>query len=606
MKKLSTIFICLLMIFTCAMAGCASFSIDKVKYYNEVLATVGEEKITRYDLLSAYNSYGKSYYATQLGESEEQALASTLDLLIDREVLYQYGVENNDLYKPTEYQVNEIVKEMFNSLDSEMESFVKTSKKLLNIKEDETTSSDESSSDEKYLLEDYAYKKRAVIVKKDGVDTIEIIEEEPEIVHQYLSSEYLKDHTKKGIVNEIKSKYLSHFSEELTETEGNYAKAIENKSIELLAESLIDYEKYLRDEDGDEYSKNTADLLYRYFERNFTSQIKSQYLENIRTYYLKNIQTYNIELLNTEFAKLTKASYNKYNDEDEVEDYKEDIKAIGTDGDSVLYHPTMEDGTQVGYFIHTLINFSDEQKSDIENLEEEKDETIKQAKKALIVKNTTAKARNLETGIVEEDAEVVTLEEILEEYNTITGTYEEKLAKFVNFMFKYTGDHKSTLVQGMPYVVGTNGVSQMEEAFTNESIKLMETGIPGAMTTVNSVSDIMSAAITSYGIHFVFYVSDVNSYDVDANDYNSTYISAENIDKKEHLNLYTKVLNPLTGETYFDMLFNKVYPAESSSNHSSNNDYDKYEDNILTNTKNTEKHKVTKYSSKIKGTKTAL
>ena len=128
------------MIFTCAMAGCASFSIDKVKYYNEVLATVGEEKITRYDLLSAYNSYGKSYYATQLGESEEQALASTLDLLIDREVLYQYGVENNDLYKPTEYQVNEIVKEMFNSLDSEMESFVKTSKKLLNIKEDETTS----------------------------------------------------------------------------------------------------------------------------------------------------------------------------------------------------------------------------------------------------------------------------------------------------------------------------------------------------------------------------------------------------------------------------------------------------------------------------------
>ena len=71
----------------------------------------------------------KSYYATQLGESEEQALASTLDLLIDREVLYQYGVENNDLYKPTEYQVNEIVKEMFNSLDSEMESYVKTSKK---------------------------------------------------------------------------------------------------------------------------------------------------------------------------------------------------------------------------------------------------------------------------------------------------------------------------------------------------------------------------------------------------------------------------------------------------------------------------------------------
>ena len=605
MKKLSTIFICLLMIFTCAMAGCASFSIDKVKYYNEVLATVGEEKITRYDLLSAYNSYGKSYYATQLGESEEQALASTLDLLIDREVLYQYGVENNDLYKPTEYQVNEIVKEMFDSLDSEMESYIETSKKLLDIKIDEKTT-DESSSETAYLLEDYAYKKRAVVVKKDGVDTIEIIEEEPEIVHQYLSSEYLKDHTKKGIVNEIKTKYLAHYSETLQETEGDFAKAIENKSIELLAESLIDYEKYLRDDNGKEFSKNTSDLIYRYFERTFSSQIKSQYLENIQNYYLKNIQVYNIELLNTEFTKLTKASYNKYNDSDEAEDYKSDIKAIGTDGDSVLYHPTMTDGTKVGYFIHTLINFSDEQKSDIENLEEEKDATIKEAKKALIVKNTTAKARNIETGLVEEDAEVVTLEEILEEYNNITGTYEEKLSQFINFMFKYTGDYQSTLVQGMPYVVGTNGVSQMEEAFTNESIKLMETGIPGAMTSVNSVSEIMNAAITSYGIHFVFYVSDVNAYDVESYDYNATYIAEENIAGKEHLNLYTKVLNPLTGETYFDMLFNKVYPAQSSSNHSSNNDYSAYEETILTNAKNTEKHKVTKYTSKIKGTKTAL
>ena len=107
------------MIVTCGLAGCATFSINKVKYYNEVLATVDETKITRFDLLSAYNSYGNSYYVQQLGQSEEEALKSTLDLLIDRELMYQYALDNDAMYRPTAYQVNEIIKEMFNSLDEQ-------------------------------------------------------------------------------------------------------------------------------------------------------------------------------------------------------------------------------------------------------------------------------------------------------------------------------------------------------------------------------------------------------------------------------------------------------------------------------------------------------
>ena len=80
-KKFSAILICLLMIVTCGLAGCASFSIDKVKYYNEVLAKVDDTKITRFDLLNAYNSYGNSYYVQQMGQSESQALQSTLYLV---------------------------------------------------------------------------------------------------------------------------------------------------------------------------------------------------------------------------------------------------------------------------------------------------------------------------------------------------------------------------------------------------------------------------------------------------------------------------------------------------------------------------------------------
>ena len=86
-KKLSAILLCCLMIITCSLAGCATFSIDRVKYYNEVVATVGEKNITRSDLLSAYNSYGYSYFVSQEGQTETEAMNSTLDILIDRELL---------------------------------------------------------------------------------------------------------------------------------------------------------------------------------------------------------------------------------------------------------------------------------------------------------------------------------------------------------------------------------------------------------------------------------------------------------------------------------------------------------------------------------------
>ena len=114
------------MVITCGLAGCAGFKIDKVKYYNEVVAKVGETNITRYDLLSAYNSYGKSYYVSQMGQSEQEALSSTLNLLMDREALYLYAsnAENNTTYKPTAYQVNSIVENMYSSLDKQMDTYL--------------------------------------------------------------------------------------------------------------------------------------------------------------------------------------------------------------------------------------------------------------------------------------------------------------------------------------------------------------------------------------------------------------------------------------------------------------------------------------------------
>lgn len=604
MKKFTVIIICLLMVFACNLAGCASFSIDKEKYYNEVLVSVGDTHITRFDLLTAYNSYGKTYYVNQLGQDESTALNSTLDLLIERESLYQYALTQGDLYKPTAYQVNEIVNDMFESLDSQIETYMETARTILNIEKEEEPTEESDSSSTAYLYENYVYKKRANVVK-DGSNykIVYIEEEEPTISCKLLDDRYLNDHTETGIISAIKSAYLTHLSEQ------NNNAQVEKKALQLLSSDLISYEKYLLDGNGKHYSKSFSDLLYRYLERDFNSKIQSQYLENIRTYYLKN-EDLDIQLLLDTYQYASQVSYELYNGADEIEDYKSAIKDIGTKGDTVLYHPNMTDGTKFGYFLHTLISFDEDQKTSISNLANEPDEELRETEINKIIAQTKIQARNAETGLVDEDSDYITLAEILEEYNLITGTYEEKLSKFIDFMFKYTGDAESTLVSGMPYVVGHNyntdeDYSAMVSEFNAEATKLMESGARGTMSSF-SLDNIGEMCVTEYGIHFLFYVDDVAAYDINPQDYLSAYIQSDNKEGLEYLNLYNKVVNPLTGKTYFDMLFDAVYPANSSSNYTSNTGYDAEEERLINLIQSQNGHKVTKYISKINATKTSL
>ena len=102
-----------------------------------------------------------------------------------------------------------------------------------------------------------------------------------------------------------------------------------------------------------------------------------QCVENIRTHYLKN-ETFDVEVLLDAYKEASEVAYELYDEEDEIEDYKTAIKSIGTKGDTVLYPPDMTDGTKYGYFLHTLINFDEQQKTDIKNLANEPDEDKRQ------------------------------------------------------------------------------------------------------------------------------------------------------------------------------------------------------------------------------------
>jgi len=162
----------------------------------------------------------------------------------------------------------------------------------------------------------------------------------------------------------------------------------------------------------------------------------------------------------------------------------------------------------------------------------------------------------------------------------------------------------------MPYVIGHNystdeSYSDMVAEFTAESVKLMENGVKGTMSNL-SMDNIGEMCVTEYGIHFIFYVGDVKEYDVDSSSYNSAYIQDENISGLEDLNLYNKIINPLTEKTYFDMLFDAVFPASSGSIYTSKTGYDDEEERLINLIQSQEGHKVTKYTTKINATKTSL
>lgn len=610
MKKFSAIIFCFLFLITCSLTGCAGFSVNKVKYYNEVVATVGNTNITRYDLLTAYNSYGNSYYVSQLGKSEEEAMEETLNILMDRESLYQYAYGKAE-YKPSAYQINNAIQELFDNVDSSMDDYVKQAKRILNIKivEDSADSNNETA----YKYSDYDTNivgKRAELKTENGVDYISYVKKADPAYKCVLgvnNEEALKDFESDNTIELIISTYFDNFYKSLKDEEKQ--DAIYNKAISLLSQDLISSERYLRDANGKAYNTVTKDLVKRYFKKSFDDKVKSLYLTNVRTQYLKNAKNeLSINALVEKYIELVQTDYLKYANFESS--YKSAMKDAGTKADEILYHRDLSDGTKFGYFIHCLIKFDDSdnnnQVQDLKTLELFKnagmdDEEYRSNYNAIVLGRTKAQARDIETGLIDEDSKEYSLNEILDEYKQVTN-----LNQFITFMFRFSED-TATLSQGMPYVVGTNGNSAMETAFTDEAVRLMTEGKAGDMTPATTNTDSengVTMCITSYGIHFLYFVGEVGDFDVPFSELETAYIASSNKDGNDN-NLYYKELNPLTHQTYFDMLFDKVYPAASSSDtYASTNGYTARENEIIQETRKANPAKI--YETKLKATKTSL
>ncbi|MFQ6724110.1 MAG: hypothetical protein ACLRFE_02085 [Clostridia bacterium] len=587
MKKFTTIFMTCLIMLVVVLTGCSTFRIDKVKYYNEVLAKVGDETITRLDLVNAYNSYGRTNFVTQAGQSEAEAMVSTMNILVQRKLMVKYAEDNMDKFQLTKYEINNVYRETVDSLLESISSNMDTARKIYNLELDEDKE-DEVEEAEKFTLSEYDYEKRVEIIngqikfidtntEKDA-DTQELVLEEK------YATNYPQYH-QSAIVNGL----LAKFKEELYANKDKedvvlYQKVCD-KAIELTCNNLINYEYYLR-ENNQKLSTKQDDLLFRYVERNYESQLENAYITKINNYYLKTETLSNESVINA-FKAMYESDYAKYvNDADAY-----NTVIVKTDSELTYYHPTNTDA-EFGYFLHVLLPLNNVE-SDLTWLKEHRHlytdeqyeiEQMELINQIMCAQRTLEDVRDDETDeLLHEEGvtldEQVSIIDVLNEYKHNV----KDLASFKKFMFKYTTDN-ATLTADMPYVIGYNTetdeeYSSMVTNFTAEAIRLMKEN--------KSYTQADEYILTNYGVHLLYYVAPVVNT-----------ISVEDVDSLTVEKLNSMVLNYATGETYLDRVFDLVYPAGSDGMFTSNTKFSSYEQTLIDSLY--AKYPVTLYETKIK------
>lgn len=569
-----------------ALTGCSTFSVNLVKYYNETVATVGEKNISRYELITAYNNYGKQYY-TNNNQSTEDALYSTLDLLIQRETLYQYALSNSK-YTLSAYDINEMYQSVVDSFDNMMSNYITSAKKMLNM--DTETSSSEENKETVYKLEDYEYNKRAEVVfdTESNSYKIKYIIPAENIENYTINADFVDNFnskTDKEIINKLIDVCFNKFYNDYKYEEN--CEVLENKAKDLLVKYLMDYEYYLRDSKGNKFPNDYDSLIYRFFERLYNDQKISAYITKVQQVYLKT------EDLNTT-SLISCLVDNIENDHDK---YLNSLSTMYNNliGDTKVYYMPNTEDAKFGYFLHVLIPFNEDEgnntKTKLENLENHKNsysEEAYQAEYDKIIFDITRTKRDVNTGKEIEDS-TDTLETILENYKNVSSVED-----FIKFMFEYTSD-TATLTADMPYVIGYNlntedKYSKMVDEFTDEAIRLMKEasnrGLDSLKTEYNEY------IVTTYGVHLLYYVGDVEN-PVNYEDRNKLTISTEN----SEYNLCKIMVNELTNKSYFDLMFDTVYPAGDSGVYTSKTGYSAYETKLVENSN----IKITKYDTRIKG-----
>lgn len=491
-------------------SGCSLFQVNYYDFYNAIVATVGNQSITRFDLIESFNDYGYSYYVESLSYSIEDALEATLYAEIDKMAILQYAEENITLSTADH---NAIWEDVYSYFDSAFEYYEEKAATKLNI--DISPSIDDSvTEDDSTVFE--GYEKTAKIVMIDGSDIDDYNLPTASYVIKFITEDSLTD-----------------------ESEGNrgyadYTTNITNEDVyelakELYADDLIESYQYILDENGKSYSTDIDEVLAREFEKTYQTQYEYYMMEQLESYYASNA-VLDASALVKKYQALVEESYALYSNDTTA--YDSVMIGESATPESVYYHPNND----YYYLNHILIGFSDEQTALLESYNTKfiSDPTYT---------NYETDVQSLYDSITTEDG--LSASEVLSSLNYALYNSSDKALTFNDYIYKYNTD-PGMFNADTPYIDSVDNTS-MVTSFNEAGAELYDEG--------NGVVGTISGLVQSeYGYHIIYYAGNVSKSAIDYSDlYNINITDLDDI-----------ILNQATKKTLFDEMFDLIYPAETS------------------------------------------
>lgn len=486
MKKKIFALICCMISIMYVFSGCSLFTEDQDRKLSQTVASVGNVTVSLEKLITSFNN-NASTLMEQYSYTQQQAVEYCLKALVTRGIIVENAkeLETQGKIVITDDDRNTVVSETVAYFKSLMDAYAEEAMSDLGYTSPE--SDEEASSNSDYTAEtkfeqEYCYKVEKVV--ENGNVSYELViekanEEESSYDYKPAYVEFYKNYKNGENIQDaffkiLDDSYESGFGKELKEK-------IYDKIIVAYKNSYTSYSSLSRQE-----------IIVKEMIKILDNNIDSIYVDKVSDLYTKNAYN-NITIDKVIENYLAKYNASKFLYENNLSSYVSKMLSSAKD---VYYAPNQ---TEVGYFTHVLLKYSDEQSADLKTqkqiLTSEEYELYEQKKLKEIVVNKYDEQGNIV-------ASNVTAEEVLSEIqNALSGvkTAQERAEIFNEFVYSYNMDTGNKNAD-RDYVIGreikesSDSRSQMVETFTDASRTLLEAYM--YTSKGNDISDISNVAKT--------------------------------------------------------------------------------------------------------------
>lgn len=525
-KKLLTT-ACVLVLCLVCLTGCSWLEIDRYKYYNDVVVSIGNKNFYKKDLVDAFSNYGYQYYE-QYGLTLEESINNTIGSMIDRWLLLE-EVKADKAYEISDKEMLEIKKQAFDYMQDSIFTYETQVREEWEITVEEGTDADGEESSLRTAEEEYAPTTYYEVVEESGKNVGKVFRVDSHDHEDIIVGDItLNDHFTKSrqIITDVK---------------------VSNEAWARYVKSLQDSAR------GEGRSDKESDVLLHEENRLIELLTNNLYLEKYEHSFMDNLPV-DVETILEYYKEQYKAEKEKYSANESL--YHTAMKEASSK--YVYYHPNS--GNEYVRVKHILINFTEAQKSAIKALNTEYGVTDDgteedEARKTSVYKtrlNSIINQTTTKFEITDESGEKVTKtwnalvgEENVYDYVTsyVTGnTLQERCAQFNELVYIFNDDG-GFMNSEFDYVVNldTNVTDQMVKPFAN-GVRALDKSNGGEGE--GSIDYIVS----EYGIHIIFHAGNVKNL-----------IEEKNVDNVSDEDLLRILCNTYTTPESGKSIFNYIY-----------------------------------------------